>query len=508
MGSLSLPILPHESWWGGLVNAGHAQPFGESAAGDLVGDLRGNQGAPLLLSNQGRYVWCEDPFRWTRTGASLVLESAGGAIEAGQAPSPTLRAAYLAAQRLYFPPSGRHPAMACFSAPQYNTWIEMGYHPTQEEVLRYAGDILEHGFPPGTLIIDDNWQEDYGTWQFHPARFGDPAGMIAALHRMGFRVMLWICPFVSPDSLTFRKLWGEGLLVRRPSGGPAIRRWWNGHSALLDLSHPRALSWFHDQCRALKDAYAVDGFKLDAGDPEFYRPDDVTYGGATPNDQCRLWAEAGIPYPFNELRAAWKVGGAPLVQRLRDKRHHWGADGLAALIPHGLVQGLLGYPYSCADMVGGGLDGDFRDPHFVLDQELFVRYAECAALFPAMQFSLAPWRVLDGAHLAACQAVLRLRMRLTPLIEAWVKTAARTGEPILRPLPYQFPDPAYAPIDDQFLLGDRILVAPVLNPGQRSRPVVFPPGRWQGDEGETVLGPTTQEVDAPLGRLPWFQLQG
>lgn len=507
MTSMHLEILPAESWWGGLVNSGHHQPFGDGASCDLAGDLRGNQGAPLFLSNRGRYGWSEAPVRMSRTGSALVLEGPGE-VEVRQASPATLRGAYLAAQSLHFPPSGRHPAMEAFSRPQYNTWIEMGYHPTEDRVLRYAAEILDHGFPPGALILDDNWQEDYGTWRFHPGRFPDPARMIAQLHRMGFRVMLWICPFVSPDSLTFRELRAEGLLVRRPSGDPAIRRWWNGYSAVLDLSHPQASAWFHTQCRRLREEYIVDGFKLDAGDPEFYRPDDVTAASVTPHGQCRLWGEAGIPYSFNELRAAWKLGGAPLLQRLRDKRHDWGNDGLKALIPHGLVQGLLGYPFSCADMVGGGLDGDFRDPAFVLDQELFVRYAQCAALFPAMQFSLAPWRVLDPEHLAACQKALQVRMSLVPEITRWVQTAAATGEPILRPLNYQFPDPAYAPIRDQFLFGDRILVAPVLAPGQRSRPITFPPGRWRGEDGVAILGPTTRAVDAPLERLPWFRREG
>jgi len=70
-----------------------------------------------------------------------------------------------------------------------------------------------------------------------------------------------------------------------------------------------------------------------------------------------------------------------------------------------------------------------------------------------------------------------------------------------------FPDQGYEQIADQFLLGNEILVAPVLQPGRRSRSVVFPPGSWRGDDGSLVQGPTVQEVSAPLARLPWYRVQ-
>ena len=68
-----------------------------------------------------------------------------------------------------------------------------------------------------------------------------------------------------------------------------------------------------------------------------------------------------------------------------------------------------------------------------------------------------------------------------------------------------YPHQGYTEIKDQFLLGDSILVAPVLARGKRSRTVVFPAGTWQGDDGSTVTGPRTQEIDVPLARLPWYR---
>ena len=90
--------------------------------------------------------------------------------------------------------------------PQYNTWIEMEWGCTQEKVLSYARDILAHGYPAGVLMIDDCWCRAYGDWEFDASRFPSPKGMVDELHRMGFKVMLWCCPFVSPDTVIFRQL--------------------------------------------------------------------------------------------------------------------------------------------------------------------------------------------------------------------------------------------------------------------------------------------------------------
>lgn len=91
--------------------------------------------------------------------------------------------------------------------------------------MRYARKAVENGFPQGIFMIDDNWQNDYGNFDFKASRFPDPRGMIDSLHAMGFRVMLWISPYVSPDSPEFRELERKGYLLktrrgdRRSSGG-------------------------------------------------------------------------------------------------------------------------------------------------------------------------------------------------------------------------------------------------------------------------------------------------
>lgn len=199
------------------------------------------------------------------------------------------------------------------------------------------------------------------------------------------------------------------------------------------------------------------------------------------------------------------MGGRPLGQRLHDKPCRWGAGGLGSLIPESIAQGLIGAVFNCPDMIGGGdvvdvLAGESIDP------ELFVRFAQCSALFPMMQFSLAPWRVLDADHLAAVAAAVELRQALLPEIMALVRHAADTGEPILRPLAYHHR--GYDAVRDQFLLGEDLLVAPVLERGATTRRVLLPPGRWMAADGAGVTGPSEIELPVTLASLPWWRRVG
>ena len=501
-----LEILPNEFWWGGAVNDGVKMPFGPSYNRDLRRDHGGNQASPLLLSSYGRYIWSNEPFAVCieDEGDRLNIELEGSHFISGQG-CDNLAGAFRAASARFFPASGQMPDPLNFSAPQYNSWIEMQYEPTQEKILRYAREILENGLPPGVLMIDDNWFEDHGNWRFDPLRFPDPAEMVRSLHADGFAVVLWVSPFISPDSAVFRSLSARNLLVRNAEGTSAVREWWNGHSALLDVTHPDGIAWMHMQLDSLTAAFGIDGYKFDAGDPEFVKPSDITYGSVSPSGYCQAWAEIGLQYSrFNEYRACWKLGGQPLVQRLRDKLHAWGTNGLADIIPNGIAHGLAGYSFICPDMVGGGDIGSFTDPEFLFDQELFVRTLQCSILFPIVQFSLAPWRVLDATHWNYCQDAIRTRRNLTGRILDLAASSASTGEPIVRHMAYVFPDAGLEQVKDQFMLGDRILVAPVTAQGALSRTVRFPSGTWTGTDGDTVVGPCSRDVPAPFSSLPWY----
>lgn len=496
---ITVKVDEGEYWWVGIVNHGAMMPLSEGYQANLHANLYGNQAQPLLLSSRGNLVWSETPFTIKLKGNTIILAKASGEFINKKAGN-TLKEAYRYASANFFPPSRAVPDTMLFSQPQYNTWIELLYDQNQSDVLKYARAIIDNGFPPGVIMIDDNWQKDYGTWKFDPGKFPNPAAMLDTLHQWGFKVMLWVCPFVSADSEIFRKLQAQDLLLKEKDGYPKMVKWWNGSSALLDFTDTAAVSWFNGELQHLMKNYKVDGFKFDAGDAEYY-VDVYADKNINPNEHAELFAKIGLSYPLNEYRATWKMGGQPLAQRLRDKGHSW--EELQLLIPNILLQGILGYPFTCPDMIGGGEMGSFINLKDI-NQELIVRSAQCHALMPMMQFSVAPWRILNASNLAAVKKAVAARAKYTSTIQALSSQAAATGDPIVRMMEYEFPNQQFAKVTDQFMLGDKILVAPVVHAGT-SRKLVLPQGKWQDvNNGKIITGGRTIQIQVPLDVLPIY----
>ena len=501
-----IPFQENEYWYGGSVGRGQDMPYlfpvGEF---DLALQNANNQVVPLLISTRGRYIWSDRPFKFEIRERSLAIRSFHGIVEPALS-GRTLREAYLGACAKHFKPSGKIPPEIFFTSPQYNTWIELGYDQNQDDIIKYAEGILAAGLPAGVLMIDDGWMKSYGTWEFDAEKFADQRAMVDRLKDMGFKVMLWVCPFVSPDSPEYRNLAARGFLMNvKDSERPAVVEWWNGHSACYDMTNPDAKANFVAKLKYLQSEYGIDGFKLDGGDNGYYNPARVQGHDkdATSVDHTRAWAEIGLEFPYNEYRACWEMGGQALVQRLGDKDHSWKA--LQYIIPQMTAAGLLGYFYTCPDMVGGGVISAFtgKDPS-ELDKRLIVRSAQVHAMMPMMQFSVAPWVVLDADNLQIVRNAAALHQKMAPYIVELAKAASQTGEPIVRHMEYAFPGEGFFDCRDQYMLGDRYLVAPVVDANDY-RDVKLPKGRWRDDTGQTFRGGTTISIKVPLGRLPYFE---
>jgi alpha-glucosidase len=495
-----IPKSADVSWWAGIIDHGFQMPLTKGYEADLFGETYGNQGQPLLLSSRGDVIWSENPLRIKASEEGLLVQADGAGL--GQAKSGgSLREAFLQARKNHFPGSARMPDELLFRCPQYNTWIELMYDQNQVDILKYARGIRDHGLPAGVLMVDDNWQQNYGQWDFKPNKFPDPKAMVASLHVGGFKVMLWICPFVHTNSEPYAKLAERNLLLKDKSGAVALIRWWNGEGALLDFTNPEAVNWFCSRLDYLRSTYAVDGFKFDAGDSSFYKGV-VAAKSVSPNTHSELYGRIGLRYPLNEYRAMWKMGGEPIAERLRDKDHSW--SDLQKLVPNMLLAGLMGYPFSCPDMIGGGEYKSFQ-AGATIDQDLVVRSAQCHALMPMMQFSVAPWRVLDVPHLKAVLKAVKVRQAHKDYILDLARKSASTGEPIVRSMEYVFPHQGYARVNDQFLLGDRFLVAPVLEQGACRRQVILPKGKWKGFDGNRYIGPARLSLAVPADELCYFE---
>ena len=498
---LFTPPTYAQTWWGASVGLGHEQPYTNLSAFNMLTQDANNQLVPLFLSSEGEYMWSDEAFTFEAVNGEIKPSVPLSAVKAGK----TLREAYLAAQTKYFPANGLLPDSLFFTRPQYNTWIELMYNQNQADILRYAHAIVDNGFPAGVLMIDDNWQRYYGNFTFKAERFPNAKAMMDELHALGFKVMVWICPFVSPDSPEFRELAAKGYLLRNPDGGTAILNWWNGYSACYDLTNPEAAAYFVQVLRQAQAEYGIDGFKFDAGDNNCYASAPyVAYDRSATNvDHTASWARIGLSFPVNEYRACWKLGGQPLVQRLGDKDYSWAA--VQQLIPQMCVAGLLGYAYACPDMVGGGQFTSFLNiDEDKFDQTLIVRSAQVHALMPMMQFSVAPWRILSKENLAIVQRMALLHAQFGPYIMRYARQASTTGEPIVRCMEYQFPHQGFEHVKDQFMLGDKYLVAPIVT-SDMSREVKLPKGTWRDEQGKKYKGGKTYRISVPLERLPYFE---
>ena len=486
-------------WWAGIIDNGYLMPLQTNYKAETANNNYNNQVQPLLLSSNGEVIWCDEPLAIQYSSDSIIVQSNTANITYIKA-GVNLKQAYQFASKKYFPPSGKMPDELLFTNPQYNTWIELMYDQNQKDILSYANAIIQNRMPPGVIMIDDNWQEDYGKLNFHSGRFPSPKLMVDSLHAKGFKVMLWICPFISSDCDVYRYLSKNNLLLKDAKGDAAIIRWWNGASGLLDLTNPETIKWFKAQLNKLINEYGVDGFKFDAGDFNFYK-DVVSYENVAQAKHTELYAKIGLDYPLNEYRAMWKMGGQPIVNRLCDKSHNW--EDLEKLVPNMIIEGLMGYTFSCPDMIGGGEFKSFLDGA-VIDQDLIVRSAQCHALMPMMQFSVAPWRVLDKLHLDAVLNAVKLRENFKTYILKTAKESAISGEPILRSMEYAFPKNNYALIKDQFLIGDSLLVAPVVEKNAGKRLVMLPKGVWKTGNGKMIKGPKAIEVNTDIDTLPYF----
>jgi len=428
-------------WYGGNVTSGHNWPL-EKGKIELDPFLStSNQTTPFWLTSRGAgfFVPSYQPmgFSINKDGDGLfsfnVKET--GSLEyrilaGGDIVDVYDSFAALAGHPRVTPPRGY------FARPIFNTWIELKKNLTQDQVLDFARAIRQNDIPCEVFMIDDMWQRAYGDHVFDQARFPDPKGMIGQIHEMGFKLILWVVPFIDFDAGNFAFLRDKGYLVLDSKGRKPCRvPWWNGESSLIDLSRHEAFNWFVGELKNLQVRYGVDGFKLDAGDAEFFKPGFQTFGRITPNRYTDLFAEIGAHFAINEFRVSWLAQPLGLVQRLRDKNNNWGVEsGLGSLIPHGLTESMIGYAYFCPDIIGGGESGDFTGQRFKgMDPELFVRWTQASALMPMMQFSFAPWN-LDQESIRICRRYARLHEQLGDYIYDLALKARETGRPITRPL--------------------------------------------------------------------------
>jgi hypothetical protein len=449
---------------------------------------------------------------------------------------------------------GKTPPLELLGAPIWTTWARYKDRIDQDTVLKFAREIQDNGYPHHVLEIDDRWQTHYGDLEFDPERFPDPKKMIRELKERGFKVTVWVIPFFHPQSRAGQEAARAGYLVQTSSGDPYRVMWWQGAGYLLDVTHPQALKWFKNRLDEFQNEFGLDGFKFDAGEGCFAPPDGVYHHKLESRNQySHLYVKwIAENFSFCEARTGWRNQTSPIFFRLWDLWSVWGYDnGLRSIIPATLAMSLTGYPFVFPDMIGG--NAYFTVPKNCLvswviygivipslerkrkknsahpeeetlgqadvpailkkstwfgypTPELLVRWAQANVFLQVMQFSLAPWDFGEKCN-RLCRKYAQLHLEFVPVLEKFARLAAETGEPIIRPVFWLAPrDERALTCDDQFLVGDEILVAPVLKAGGTSREIYFPPGKWRDYwSGEIYSGPVIiKGYPAPLEKLPFF----
>lgn len=448
-------------------------------------------------------------------------------ITAGDTPAEIVEA--------YADVSGKVPMM-----PDYGLgfWQCKLRYASQDEVLNIAREYKKRNLPLNVIVIDFfHWVHE-GDWGFDPKYWPDPKAMCKELHEMGIKVMVSIWPTVEDNSVNYQELYENGLLVRANSG----QSYAMSTQHFFDATNPEAQKFVWKTCRKNYLDMGIDLFWLDEAEPEYSIPDFDAYRmyeGSSLETGNRFsvgyakafydgMKETGNENPVNLIRSAWAgsqkygalvwSGDVPSTYTYMDYQ-----------MKAGLNMGLAGIPWWTAD-IGGFHGGNINDPEF---RELLIRWFQFGTFCPVMRLhgnrephvvsvkSAGGQEIASGAdneiwsYGQEAEKILTkyvlLRENMKPYTKEIMKQAHEKGSPVMRTLFYEFPEDAKAwEVDDAYLFGADVLVAPIVHGGQRERKVYLPQGASWVDalRGTKYEGGQEVVVEAPLEWMPVFTREG
>ena len=413
-------------------------------------------------------------------------------------------------------------------------WQSKLRYRTQEELLAVAREHKQRGLPLSVIVCDYFHWTLQGDWQFDPEAWPDPAGMVRELAEMGIKLMVSIWPTVNPRSRNFEEMWQRGLLVRNERGLPAHKPFQDTQPdgrvdvQFYDATHPEAR---HFIWRQVRDNYYSHGIKtwwLDACEPDLYPndPDNMRYHLGNGLEVTNIYPMLHAGGFYEGMRAEGETDIVTLCRSAWSGSQRYGIvlwsgdipstfESLRTQVRAGLNVAMSGIPWWTTD-IGGFFGGDPDSPDF---RELLVRWFQYGAFCPVFRLhgNRLPTEAKNGGPnevwsygdevYGMLKELLLLRERLLPYIMDQMRQAHENGTPPMRPLFFDFwEDEGAIVVDDQFMLGPDLLVAPVLEKGARSREVFLPGGTdWTDAWTSKVLpGGSWISTEAPLERIPLY----
>ncbi|PZF84820.1 alpha-xylosidase [Jiangella anatolica] len=489
----------------GDVVYGLGERFGPLVKNGQTVDIWNNDGGtaseqayknvPFYLTNAGYGVFVNHPGLVSFEVASELVSRtqfsvAGQELEYlvihGPSPKEILRR--------YTALTGRPARVPAWS---YGLWLSTSFTTDYDEatVTSFVEGMAEHDLPLSVFHFDTFWMREFNWCDFEwdPRTFPDPEGMLARLKARGLRICLWINPYIAQRSPLFAQAAAKGYLVRRPDG--SVWQWdrWQAGMGLVDFTNPEARDWYASHLRRLMDM-GVDAFKSDFGERV---PTDVVWDdGADPQRMHNYYTQLYNQTVFDALRERHGDGGAVVFARSATAGGqrfpvHWGGDNdstfpsMAESLRGGLSLAMSGFGYWSHDI--GGFE-NLPDPAVFKRWIPFGMLSTHSRLHGSTSYRV-PWDFDDEA-VDVLRSFTRLKMRLMPYLSAMAREAYEDGVPVLRPMALEFPDdPATTYLERQYLLGDRLLVAPVMS-ADGTVSFYVPAGTWTSLlDGTQVTGP-------------------